>query len=145
MGRPKIKLSDFKRSWQEDILKMMSEGASQFEVQAYLDISDCTFYRLCKEEKDFSSTITRGRRLGHAWWEKKGRKNLSNPKFQHQLWFLNMKNRFTNNWRDRKEVGHDGGEDKKGNKLPINIKKASDEEIDEYLIAKTNESANTTE
>ena len=41
-----------------------------------------------------------------AWWTEKGRSKLEDPKFNHVLWYMQMKNRFK--WRDRQEVEHSG-------------------------------------
>lgn len=87
--------------------KMMSEGASKVEVCAELGISYETLTEWCDLQgayfnRDFSESIKRGERLSEAWWEKHGRSQLENPKFNATLWYMNMKNRF--GWRDRQEV-----------------------------------------
>lgn len=98
-GRPKITTNDFPKDWAKTVIEMMSEGASQEEVQGYLVISDKTLTRLCKEDETFFRTIKEGRLKSRLWWEQKGRKNLENKDFSATLWYMNMKNRF--GWRDR--------------------------------------------
>jgi len=38
------------------------------------------------------------------WWEANGRTNLENRKFNCVLWFMNVKNRFPDDWRDQHHV-----------------------------------------
>ena len=80
--------------------ELMSEGASQFEVIAELGICEDTFYRWKQENEEFSESVARGRVLSQAWWERIGRLNLENTKFNYRGWYMNMKNRF--NWSDKK-------------------------------------------
>ena len=86
--------------------ELMSEGASQFEVIAELGICEDTFYRWKQENDEFSESVARGRVLSQAWWERIGRLNLENTKFNYWGWYMNMKNRF--NWSDKKEFNNEG-------------------------------------
>lgn len=106
VGRPKITPADFPKGWQEHVIKEMSEGASQREIQGYLDISDPTFTRLVKEDEEFFRTIKKGLRLSALWWEKEGRTSLRDKDFSYTGWYMNMKNRF--GWADKKEIEHKG-------------------------------------
>ena len=86
--------------------EMMSEGASQFEVIAELGICEDTFYRWKQENEEFSESVARGRVLSQAWWERMGRLNLENTKFNYRGWYMNMKNRF--HWSDKPDVKNEG-------------------------------------
>lgn len=101
-GRHKKTTKDFPNNWQTVVVEMMGEGASQGEVQAYIDVSDKTFTRILKEDRIFFRTIKRGLRLSRAWWERQGRTNLTSKEFNFVGWYMNMKNRF--GWRDRKDI-----------------------------------------
>ena len=84
---------------------MMREGASHIEVMAKLEINNETFNKWIEEHDEFSESLERGEVLCQAWWEKLGRENITNPKFKHQFWFMNMKNRFY--WSDKPKTKKD--------------------------------------
>ena len=81
--------------------EMMREGASQIEVMAKLKITKETFNNWINEHEEFSESLDIGKVLSQAWWEKLGRDNMTNPKFKHPFWHMNMKNRFL--WSDKPE------------------------------------------
>jgi len=83
------------------VTDLMADGASKVEVAASLGIRGETLYQWIKEYPDFSDAIKKGEELCAAWWEKNGRVNLQNEKFNATLWYMNMKNRFR--WADRQE------------------------------------------
>ena len=84
---------------------MMREGASHIEVIAEIGICEDTFYRWKKENEEFSESVARGKLLSQAWWERMGRVNLENTKFNYRGWYMNMKNRFQ--WSDKQDVKRD--------------------------------------
>jgi hypothetical protein len=85
--------------------EMMREGASQIEVMAEIDITEDTFYRWKRENVEFSESVARGKLLSQAWWERIGRVNLENTKFNYRGWYMNMKNRFQ--WTDKQDIKRD--------------------------------------
>ena len=102
-GRPKSKLNLTEQQI-NDIYELYTEGASDVEVKAFIHLvrgsfSNDLWDRWLNEEDIFSETIKRGRLLSEAYWEKLGRKNLMNQKFNYTGWYMNMKNRFK--WTDR--------------------------------------------
>lgn len=101
-GRPKKELTDLPDNWEEAIIEMAKEGASDVEIRAFLDISDDLWYRYIDEEPDFSRTVKKAKRHCQAWWERHGR-NLATGASQGNTasWVFNMKNRFK--WRDKPE------------------------------------------
>lgn len=106
MARPKKTIKDLPKDWQKKTLALYKEGASDVEIRAnVLDgISDDLWYRLLEEDEVFSRTIKKGKQFSQAWWENQGRTNLKSKDFNHVLWFMNIKNRFRNDWNDRQEL-----------------------------------------
>ena len=83
----------------------MSEGASIVEVAGLLDIDKATLYRWIdvnseQFNQEFCDTIKRGLSKSQEWWEKKGRTNLENKDFNYTGWYMNMKNRFRDDWQE---------------------------------------------
>ena len=85
--------------------EMMREGASQIEVMAKLNITKETFNNWINEHDEFSESLELGKVLSQAWWEKLGRDNITNSKFKHPFWYMNMKNRFL--WSDKPQNEED--------------------------------------
>lgn len=111
-GRP----TKYMIEWCNIVVDMMTEGASRAEVCAALPdkntgkLGICwdTFDDAIKKHPEFSGAVKKGLQLGQAWWEKKGRTNLENSKFNYTGWFMQVKNRFPKDWRDKQEYEHYG-------------------------------------
>jgi len=124
--RPKKTPKILPEGWQDDILDLYAEGASDVEIRAYIAEATGTFHQhtwerwiydgeevrsgkdrsdMTDEEQEqyteFLLIIKKGRLLCQTWWEREGRTNLNNPKFNPTLWYMNMKNRFK--WKDNHE------------------------------------------
>lgn len=97
-----IKTSDFMEGWQDMIMREMSEGASRTEIYGKLNLSNKTFSRLLRDDREFFLVIKEGERLSEGWWLEQGRKNLENKNFSAVLWYMNMKNRF--GWKDKTDI-----------------------------------------
>jgi len=87
------------------VIDLMSEGASIVEVAGLLDVDRRTIYRWvdpkCEEYiEEFCHTIKKGLDASQIWWEKQGRTNLDNKDFSATLWYMNMKNRFRDDWQE---------------------------------------------
>jgi len=109
VGRP----TKYKSEMCDQVIALMSEGASLVEVAAEIGVCRETIWDWTNEEserfiEEFSNTIKKGIRLSEAWWERKGRTSLENKEFSYTGWYMNMKNRF--GWSDKQEItGKDGG------------------------------------
>lgn len=111
-GRPKEHLKDanFPKGWEDIVISLYREGASDVEVKGLIyewkgTFSNDLWDRWLIEEDIFSQTIKRGRQLSAVWWEKNGRTNLQNKDFNYVGWYMNMKNRFR--WADKQEISID--------------------------------------
>lgn len=105
VGRPKAEF-DLPEGWQDEILSLYSQGASDVEIRGLIykwrdSFSQDLWTRWLKEEDEFSLTIKKGRELCEIWWQKNGRTNLKDKDFNSTLWYMNMKNRF--GWADKQE------------------------------------------
>ena len=85
------------------MIEMASDGASDVEMMAYLNVSKDLWHRWVEEEEEFSATVKRCHALCEAWWTRHGRHMATgiadgNP----TVWIFNMKNRFK--WRDKTET-----------------------------------------
>jgi len=111
-GRPKEPFKPWD-NWEEDIISLYSEGASDVEVRGLIIKKTEDRETLChelwerwlNEEIAFSETIKKGREFCQIWWERNGRVNLKESSFNATLWYMNMKNRFK--WADRHDINAD--------------------------------------
>lgn len=99
------------QDWEEVLLSMYAEGASDAEVMRQIwewrgSFSQVLWERWLKEEVKFKEVIEAGKILSQAWWEMNGRKNIGNRGFNSALWYMNMKNRF--GWADTQNIEHKG-------------------------------------
>lgn len=105
LGRP----TKYNPKKNEEVIELMSEGASIVEVAGLLDIARSTLYEWIdpKSEQfipEFSDTIKKGLDKSQIWWERNGRTNLENKDFNYTGWYMNMKNRFRDDWKDKTET-----------------------------------------
>lgn len=113
-GRPKADLSTLPENWQQTIIDLYRDGASDVEVKAQIydwrgSFSNDLWERWMKEEDDFAETVKKGKALAEAWWMVHGRKNIHNKDFNSTLWYMNMKNRY--GWADNQKTTVDGSFD----------------------------------
>lgn len=128
VGRPLASVSDMPEGWKDVIIALYSNGASDVEVKAWIykmrgSFSNDLWERWLKDEKEFSETIKIGRIIAEAWFNKVGRENLSNPKFSHVGWYMQMKNRF--GWKDKTDITTNG----ESLNTPPDLTQLSDDEL----------------
>lgn len=116
-GRPMMPISErLPEGWQQIILDLSAEGASDVEIRAHLCLMGGKFnhdawYTLERCNVEFAETLKKAEVLCEAWWINQARKNLKHGKenvFETALWFINMKNRFGARWQDKTEIKHSG-------------------------------------
>lgn len=102
VGRPKKTLDDLPEGWKDKMLEIGMDGGSEIEMRVMLGIAEGLWYRLKKEEPEFSQAVKRSKDLCQLWWERHGRKMATGEKEGNPtVWIFNMKNRFK--WTDRVE------------------------------------------
>lgn len=104
VGRPKKTLDVLPDGWQDIMMTMAQNGASQCEIQNTLDIDDNLWYKFIEREPTFREAFARAKRACKAWWEAQGRQNMKDRDFNNALWAFNMKNRFREDWGDKQDI-----------------------------------------
>lgn len=106
MGRP----TKYKPEFCERVIEMGSEGASLAEMALDLGIAYSTFDAWKNEREDFSDAVKEAEALSRGWWEKQGRLATfgGHDGFNATSYIFQMKNRFSEHWRDKRETEHSG-------------------------------------
>ena len=94
------------------VVEKMNEGWSKHEVCRELGICFETMKRWEREHPDFLEAVKTGTSLSQGWWEGQGRQGLANKEFNPALWFMNMKNRFHRDWKDKRDLEMSSNPDK---------------------------------
>lgn len=76
------------------IEQMASEGQSFVEIAVNLNVSPKTLQFWASTYPEFRECVERSRLLMQAYWERIGRMNVENPRFNTTLWMHHMSNRF---------------------------------------------------
>lgn len=94
------------------IMKLARVGASRVEIAAELGVVKQTLYNWEDEHPDFVEVMKEARDVSQAWWEKQGRKGIWSRDFNAPAYSLQIRNRFPDDWRDRKdhELSGPGGQ-----------------------------------
>ena len=88
--------------WAKEVRDLYSEGGSDAEVAAHLNITIKEFYKQMADSRPFALLVEMGRTLSMAWWEKQARLNVKNKTFNTPLWVFSMKNKY--GWADKVET-----------------------------------------
>lgn len=101
-GRP----TKYKPEFCEVLIECGAEGMGKAEMAAELGIHHSTFNAWIEEKPEFSAAVKEAVSRSQAWWEREGRKATfgKTDGFNATSYIFNMKNRFPNDWRDKREV-----------------------------------------
>lgn len=110
VGRPPTTIADLPENWKELMVEMAAQGYSEVEMRRELCLSAGKeaknilrlWYRLKEKDAEFRETINICKPLIEAWWVEAGRTSINRQFFQHQMWLINMKNRF--GWKDKTDI-----------------------------------------
>lgn len=127
VGRKKVPF-DLPEGWQDVIKFMYANGASDSEVMVWImenrpsrTFSNDLWARWMEEIPEFSETITGGRIIAKAWFEKVARENLANPRFSFNGWLMQVRNRFRYTTEDPKVREDDDSNNQKTIAPVINV------------------------
>lgn len=103
IGRP----TKYRPEMCDQVKAMGDDGMSLCEMSAELNISYETFYQWKENNPQFSEAVKDALRRSQAWWEKRGRQATFGEiqGFNATSYIFNMKNRFKEEWSDKKEHG----------------------------------------
>lgn len=102
----------YKAEYCERVVELAKVGASRVEIAFELDVCRNTLDNWCKQYPEFLRAITRARIAEQAWWERKGRENVTSAVFQAGMWSRSMAARFPKDWREvtrQENTGADKG------------------------------------
>jgi hypothetical protein len=111
MSRPVGRPTKYDKAFCEKVIELGKIGASQCEMALELDISWETFSQWKKEKPEFSDAVKEATRHAQGWWEKQGRLATfgGTEGFNATSFIFNMKNRFQEDWKDKRDIEHSGG------------------------------------
>lgn len=105
-GRPRVE-TYMDPEWASIIIESGREGKHITDFLIKLGISWETHYELIKRNKKYSETIKEYNKLCEQWWFDKAHQAMSSDssnKFNQRLWLQIVKNKFRDNWSDKKEL-----------------------------------------
>jgi hypothetical protein len=115
----------------------MAEGLSFESFAGLVSVGKRVLYDWADSHPEFLQAKSEGLEKNRMFWEKLGRDHVINESFgqgagskslNSTVWIFNMKNRFPQEWRDKKDIEHagkDGG--------PIRVAAMTKEEVDAEL------------
>lgn len=104
-GRP----SKYDPAMCETVVELGKQGKSRHQIAARLDIAMATLQNWEKAHPEFVAATTRARELAQDWWENAGQNGLMAERFNAQLWWHQVRNRFPADYRDKIDHAVSGG------------------------------------
>ena len=100
--RPEGRPSKYDPSFCDKVIELGKTGASKVEMACELDICRTTFDNYEKEYPEFLKAVKKAVMYSQVFWEKNGRMATFGavPNFNATTWIFNMKNRFSEDWKD---------------------------------------------
>ena len=107
MGRP----TKYNPAMCDQVIECGREGMTLAEMAAALGVDRATLRDWRETHDEFSRSVKRGLDLAQAWWERQGRVATFGgcDGFNATSYIFQMKNRFSEDWRDRHETEISGG------------------------------------
>lgn len=105
----------------ERVIEAGAEGKTLAEMADDLDIDRSTLNDWREQHPEFSRAVKRGLEKAQAWWEKNGRLATFGgfDGFNATSYIFQMKNRFSEEWKDRKDIDHSSSDGSMTPKAPV--------------------------
>ena|SRR6476646_10678303 len=99
-GRP----SDFNSEYCEEVIKLMADGALDYNLCAKWGISRQTLWRWKNDIPEFSDAYDKGMELCECWWSEWGKQGMQGKirGFNFMAWQSFMNNKF--NWKQKSDA-----------------------------------------
>lgn len=101
-GRP----STYDPAYCDKVIELGREGASKAEMAFALGVARNTLDNWAATHPEFLSAVKEAVSLAQGWWEAEGRKAVfgAKPGFNATAYIFTMKNRFPDDWKDKRET-----------------------------------------
>ena len=84
----------------------MTQGYSTTALAGHLGVSRSTLYLWMEEHPEFSDAVKEGMAASAIWWEDCLRDNASKGEGNATAAIFGLKNRASDDWRDKRDVDH---------------------------------------
>lgn len=101
VGRP----PGYKPEFCQIVVDCGAVGMGKAEIAAKLGVVRQTVDNWSQKYPPFLDALQHARELSLAWWNTQGREGIYDNKFNSNLYSLQVRNRFPQDWQDRKEIG----------------------------------------
>jgi len=94
------------------VIECGREGMGKLEMSAELGISHQAFLNYQSQHPEFMEAVKEAVAQSQAWWEKNGRIATFGgcDGFNATSYIFQMKNRFPQDWRDKRELNHESAD-----------------------------------
>lgn len=101
-GRP----SSYKPEYCDTAIAFMEDGYSVTALAGHLRVARSTIYKWADEHPEFSDALNIGQSVAALWWEDRLRAVARGDEGNAAAAIFALKNRASDDWRDKQEVDH---------------------------------------
>lgn len=101
-GRP----TKYKREYCQSAIDFMRDGYSVTAFAGHIGVARSTVFKWAEENLEFSDALKTAQALAALWWEESLRTVARTGEGNATACIFGVKNRSTEEWRDRQEVDH---------------------------------------